>query len=74
MSDQAWRVDELDDEPPSGARPSPALVTMHFLLTALRRRWRVWVGLGCVGMLLGLGWTLAFPPTDGRDSHADAGS
>ena len=32
MSDQAWRVDELEDESPSATPPSPALVTMHFLL------------------------------------------
>lgn len=62
MSDYAWRVDEAEQEPPNSAFPSPALVTMHFLLTALRRRWRVWVGLGCVGMFLGLGWALSSPP------------
>ena len=62
MSDQAWRVDEVEDEPASTTSPSPALVTLHFLLTALRRRWRVWVGLACVGVLLGLGWALSFPP------------
>jgi capsular polysaccharide biosynthesis protein len=62
MSDRAWRVDELEDESPSATPPSPALVTMHFLLTALRRRWRVWAAFGCVGILLGLGWALSFPP------------
>ena len=62
MSDSAWRVDELEDEPPSTTPASPALVTLHFLLTALRRRWPVWVGLGCVGVLLGLGWALTLPP------------
>lgn len=62
MSEPSWRIDELDPEPLAAAPSSPALVTMHFLATALRRRWRVWVGLGCVGMLLGLAWTLASPP------------
>lgn len=62
MSDQAWRVDELEDGPPGTSSPSPALVTLHFLLTALRRRWRIWVSLGCVGALLGLGWALSLPP------------
>jgi capsular polysaccharide biosynthesis protein len=62
MSDQAWRVDEFEPDPPNTVAPSSALVTMHFLLTALRRRWKLWVSLGCVGMLLGLAWTYASPP------------
>ncbi len=62
MSVPSWRVDELEQEPPGAAPSSPALVTLHFLLTALKRRWRVWVGLGCVGVLLGMAWTLVSPP------------
>ena len=61
MSDRAWRVDELEQEPMAPESPSPSLVTLHFLLTALRRRWPVWVGVGCAGMLLGMMWALAFP-------------
>ncbi len=62
MSAPSWQTDELEEEAPVATPTSPALVTLHFLLTALKRRWRVWVGLGCVGMLLGLAWTLASPP------------
>jgi capsular polysaccharide biosynthesis protein len=62
MSEPSWRVDELEHEPQEAAPSSPALVTLHFLLTALRRRWRLWVGLGTVGMLMGVSWVLVSPP------------
>ncbi len=62
MSEASWRVDEPEQEPLAAVPSSPALVTLHFLVAALRRSWRVWVGLGCVGMLLGLAWALASPP------------
>lgn len=62
MSDGAWRVDELEQEPPAPVAQSPSLVALHFLLDALRRRWRLWVGLGCVGMLMGMVWAMTTPP------------
>src|SRR3954451_8743568 len=62
MSDHAWRVDELEQEALLPVSHSAALVTLHFLLTALRRRWPVWVGLGCTGMLLGMMWAIHSPP------------
>ena len=62
MSEPSWRVDELEQEALGVAASNPALVTMHFLLTALRRRWRVWMGLACIGMILGLAGTLMSPP------------
>jgi hypothetical protein len=61
MSERAWRVDDPDADPLAPSSPS-ALVTIHFLLKALRRRWPVWVGTGCAGMLLGLLWAVASPP------------
>jgi hypothetical protein len=61
MIDRVWHVDELEREPMTGSAPGSALVAMHFLLTALRRRWPVWVGLGCAGMLLGLVWAVTLP-------------
>jgi len=62
MSDRAWRLDELAQQPLAAESPSPSLVTMHFLLNALRRRWPVWIGLGCAGMLLGTMWAVTLPP------------
>lgn len=62
MSEPTWRIDELEQGPLEAGSSSPALVSLHFLLTALKRRWRVWVGLGCVGMLFGLTWAIVSPP------------
>ncbi|MGN6576025.1 MAG: hypothetical protein ACTHKG_10065 [Nocardioides sp.] len=62
MSETSWRIEDLDQEPLAVTSSSPALVTLHFLLTALKRRRRLWVGLGCSGLLLGLAWTLIAPP------------
>lgn len=63
MSNASWRIDEPVPGEDVAAGPEPALVSMHFLLTALRRRWRVWVTAGCLGLLLGLAWTVALPPS-----------
>lgn len=56
----SWHV------PPEGQQDAPAdsglLVSLHFLLAALRRRWRTWVGLTLVGVMLGVGWVSLVPP------------
>lgn len=60
MIDPSWRIEDPDpDEVAAGQQP--ALVSLHFLRAALRRRWRIWVGLGLVGMLLGVAWTYVMP-------------
>jgi uncharacterized protein involved in exopolysaccharide biosynthesis len=61
MIDPAWRVEGSIPTETSTDAPPPVLVTMHFLLATLRRRWRIWVGLGCVGLLLGVGWVWTVP-------------
>lgn len=38
------------------------LVSLHFLLAALRRRWRTWVGVALVALLLGVAWLVLVPP------------
>jgi capsular polysaccharide biosynthesis protein len=60
MIDTSWHVEDPGpDEAP--ARPAPGLVNWHFLRSALRRRWRVWVAAALVGMMLGIAWTTALP-------------
>jgi capsular polysaccharide biosynthesis protein len=61
MMSSTWRI----EEPPSGAPTNvgPQLVTFRFLLDALRRRWRTWVGCGLAGMLLGAAYVLLVPAT-----------
>ncbi|UMG91538.1 hypothetical protein [Nocardioides sp. TF02-7] len=52
MMRSTWQVDEPAVDEPAGAPPTP-LASLHFLTTAVLRRWRTWVGLGAVGLLLG---------------------
>lgn len=41
--------------------PTSVLVSLHYLRAALRRRWRVWAGLGAAGFLLGILATVVIP-------------
>ncbi len=61
MMSTTWRI----EEPASGgpARVGPQLVSFRFLLDALRRRWRTWVGCGLAGMMLGAAYVLLVPAT-----------
>lgn len=61
MTDLSWRIDEPDPADAVSAGPQPALVSLHFLVTALRRRWRVWVGAALIGLMLGVAWTFVVP-------------
>jgi uncharacterized protein involved in exopolysaccharide biosynthesis len=61
MSESSWRVEESTYEERPSSGPTPVLVTLHFIRSALRRRWRFWVGAGCIGMLLGVAWTFGVP-------------
>lgn len=55
-----WQFDGPEEDEPAGTPPTP-LASLHFLMTALRRRWRLWVGLGLAGLLLGAAAAMAFP-------------
>ncbi|MDN5854006.1 MAG: hypothetical protein L0K86_14395, partial [Actinomycetia bacterium] len=57
----SWKVPDEPDEAVA-ADSKPLLVSLHFLRTTLLRRWRVWVGLACIGMILSLVWTVLVPP------------
>ena len=62
VSDPAWADDDgLFDDKPTNAHPPDALVTLRFLRDAIRRHLRIWLMLGLVGFLLGLGSTIAVP-------------
>ncbi len=61
MIDPSWRIEDPDPDEAAAGGPPPALATLRFLLAALRRRWRIWVGLGIVGMMLGVAWTVVMP-------------
>lgn len=61
MIDPYWRVEDADPDVTAAGETRPALVSLHFLLAAVRRRWRFWVGLGCLGMVLGVAWTFVMP-------------
>lgn len=61
MIDPSWAVDGSYPDDTAAERPQPSLVTLHFLRGALRRGWPVWVGLACIGTLLGALWTVVVP-------------
>lgn len=63
MTGASWQVADSDrDEVTAG--PTVTLVSLHFLLSALRRHWRVWAGLALVGVIVGAVWTIVVPPAN----------
>jgi capsular polysaccharide biosynthesis protein len=61
MRPLAWRTDDagpLEQETPA---PRQLLVSFHFLRSALRRRWRVWVTLAVVGFAAALAIPFVLP-------------
>lgn len=64
MTNASWRIDDPEPQPLAATSGGPGLVSLHFVLTALRREWRVWAGLAAIGMLLGVAWSLHSPPKD----------
>src|SRR4051812_18619117 len=62
MTERSWRVEDSGSDVASSASGHPSFVNLHYLRSALRRRWRVWPPAGCIGMLLGLAYTVLVPP------------
>lgn len=63
MRDVSWRVDDGEPGPAGSGDDGTGLVSLHFLRSAVRRRWRLWVGLAVTGLLVGLGSIFVLPPT-----------
>ena len=61
MIDTSWRIEDPDPVEPTVGSTSSGFVSLHFLRSALRRRWPVWVAIAAVGMLLGIAWTGLVP-------------
>lgn len=55
-----WRIEE--PAPSAGPKPGAPLVSLRFLVDALRRRWRTVVASGLVGMALGVAYLAMVPP------------
>lgn len=64
MTDSSWRVEASDAQALAAPSGGFGLVSLHFVHSALRRQWRVWVGLGCLGLMLGASWTMLVPTKD----------
>jgi capsular polysaccharide biosynthesis protein len=60
MTDPNWRVEDTDPDELAGAN-QPSLVSLQFLMSALRRRWRFWAAFACAGLVLGLTWAVVTP-------------
>jgi hypothetical protein len=54
-----WQI----PEPAEVTVDSGRLVSLHFLLAALRRRWLTWVSVTVAGLVLGLTWVALVPPS-----------
>jgi hypothetical protein len=56
-------VPDFESEDPSApGRPLPTLVSLHFLFSALRRRWVACVVSAILGLLVAAAFTVVFPP------------
>ncbi|GAA2143060.1 hypothetical protein GCM10009844_15010 [Nocardioides koreensis] len=61
MIDTSWRIEDPDPDEAEGNGPATGFVSLHFLRSALRRRWKVWVAAAITGLLLGLAWNFGMP-------------
>jgi hypothetical protein len=68
MIPAAWNAPDIDDDDPSApGRPLPTLVSLHFLRSALRRRWLVCVLSAVLGLIAAAAFLVAFPaPHDAK--------
>jgi hypothetical protein len=65
LPERLWAYDEFDTtgDPRPGDLPG-GLVSLGYLRSELRRRWRLWCALALAGFLAGLGVLVALPPAD----------
>jgi capsular polysaccharide biosynthesis protein len=62
MIPATWNAPDMDDDDPSApGRPLPTSVSLHFLRSALRRRWVVCVLSAVLGLLAAAAFLVAFP-------------
>ena len=61
MISPQWDVSDFEDDQVSADRPAPTLVSLHFIRSALRRRWLVCVLSAALGLLAATGFLVAFP-------------
>ena len=62
MIPATWDVPDFEsDDPSAPGRPLPALVSLHFLRSALRRRWMACVLSAVLGLLAAAAFLVAFP-------------
>ncbi len=75
-----WDAPDFESEDPSApGRPLPTLVSLHFLRSALRRRWKPCVLSAILGLLAAAAFVAAIPPSHeakavvvlGHDSQVD---
>lgn len=60
MIDTSWRIEGADGDQGSTG-PATGFVSLHFLRSALRRRWKTWVSIALAGLLLGAAWNVLVP-------------
>ena len=64
MIPATWNAPDIEDDDPSApGRPLPTLASLHFLRSALRRRWLACVLSAVLGLLAGAAFLVAFPVT-----------
>jgi capsular polysaccharide biosynthesis protein len=61
MMQRRWEVSDLDDGQSSSGPATPTLVSLHFIRSALRRRWLVCALSAVLGLLMAAAYLVAFP-------------
>jgi hypothetical protein len=61
MMSTPWDTPDIEDDQASRGRSAPTLVSMHFIRSALRRRWLVCVMSGVAGLLVAAAFLMTFP-------------
>ncbi|WGL53312.1 hypothetical protein P5P86_05660 [Nocardioides sp. BP30] len=61
MTAERWLISEPQPEEVAGVPPT-MVASISYLWAAMRRRWKTWVTLGVVGLVLGAGHAIAVPP------------
>ena len=79
MTQARWDASDFDDEQTPPGRPIPTMVSLHFVRSALRRRWLVCALAAVLGLLAATAFLVASPGSHNAKStlvlaHDPAGS
>ena len=74
MTQARWEASDFDDEQTPPGRPLPTMVSLHFVRSALRRRWLVCALAAVLGLLAATAFLVASPAIAQCEVDAGAGT